>query len=127
MLEALKQLAAMAQIPAATAGTAGIGISTARRKLRDPEFQPYNGNPETFLPWIVSVEERKENLRHVGGRIGRKGSGWLCGGGGGLSARPGRGNKSGDEPGREDAETVATGTRAAHGAAAWLARRIVDC
>jgi hypothetical protein len=65
VLEALQQLAARAPIPAATAGTAGIGISTALRKLqeRDPEFPPYDGNPETFLPWIVSVEEKKVNRK----------------------------------------------------------------
>jgi hypothetical protein len=38
-------------------------IPAALRKLqeRDPEFPPYDGNPETFLPWIVAVEEKKNN------------------------------------------------------------------
>jgi hypothetical protein len=38
-------------------------IPAALRKLqeRDPEFPPYDGNPESFLPWIVAVEEKKNN------------------------------------------------------------------
>jgi hypothetical protein len=28
---------------------------------RDPEFPPYDGNPETFLRWIVAVEEEENN------------------------------------------------------------------
>ena len=41
-------------------------ISPALRKLqeKDPEFPPYDGNPENFLPWIVTVEE-EENTRKL--------------------------------------------------------------
>ena len=53
----------------ATAGpsssSTGTTISPALRKLqeKDPEFPPYDGNPENFLSWIVTVEERKNNRK----------------------------------------------------------------
>ena len=37
-------------------------MDPAVRKLQenDPEFSKYDGNPEHFLAWFVTVEERKE-------------------------------------------------------------------
>ena len=52
----------------ATAGpssSSGTTIFPALRKLqeRDPEFPPYDGNPENFLSWIVTVEEKKNTRK----------------------------------------------------------------
>ena len=40
-------------------------MDPALRKLqeKDPEFPSYDGNPDNFLPWIVTIEEKKENRK----------------------------------------------------------------
>ena len=65
ILQALRQFSEWREAAAGDDGNLSEALPAALRKLqeRDPEFPPYDGNPENFLQCIVAVEVKNANRK----------------------------------------------------------------
>ena len=101
------------------AGPPPVAVDLGEELLELSEFGPLDAD---LCLHLRGVEQRKDDLGDVGGRIEGEGSGWLCGGGGVLSVRSGRSDKC-DEHGSADEPEAEGGGEKAHAQATPGGRR----